>query len=161
MEVPGEAAEGVVAAAGAEPEADGHEQAAHGGERPPAEAGLAARLRERLLPPADAERTCRSLSCPPSHIFFFFFALQTNSPSSAAGDVAGGADDDGHELRVSGHQRPPERGGGATAGGSAARREPCWVCHSFLATGLASPCSFCLCHAFAYLATCKQLVCAG
>jgi hypothetical protein len=42
--VPGEAAEGVVAASGAEPEADGLEQAAHGGERPPAEAGLAARL---------------------------------------------------------------------------------------------------------------------
>ena len=158
MEVPGEAAEGVVAASGAEPEADGHEQAAHGGERPPAEAGLAARLRERLLPPADAERTCLS-SLVSSHIFFFFALQATNS--SAVGDVAGGADDDGHELRVSGHQRPPERGGGATAGGSAARREPCWVCHSFLATGLASPCSFCLCHAFAYLATCKQLVCAG
>jgi hypothetical protein len=61
-QVPGEAAEGVVPAAGAEPEADGHEQAAHGGERPPAEAGLAARLRERLLPPADAERTRLSLS---------------------------------------------------------------------------------------------------
>ena len=61
-QVPGEAAEGVVPAAGAEPEADGHEQAAHGGERPPAEAGLAARLRERLLPPADAERTRFSLS---------------------------------------------------------------------------------------------------
>jgi len=59
-QVPGEAAEGVVSVAGAEPEADGHEQAAHGGERPPAEAGLAARLRERLLPPADAaERTHR------------------------------------------------------------------------------------------------------
>lgn len=134
--VPGEAAEGVVAAAGAEPEADGHEQAAHGGERPPAEAGLAARLRERLLPPADAERT-RTL-CPLSvisrlHSSHCEVRTQTNKPSVG---VAGGLGHDGHELRVRRHQRRPaaERrgGGGATAtAGSAARREPCRVCLRF------------------------------
>jgi hypothetical protein len=74
-QVPGEAAEGVVPAAGAEPEADGHEQAAHGGERPPAEAGLAARLRERLLPPADAERTRLSLSLSSLHSLSLSFSM--------------------------------------------------------------------------------------
>lgn len=127
--VPGEAAEGVVAAAGAEPEADGHEQAAHGGERPPAEAGLAARLRERLLPPADAERTCpSSLSDYASPPPLPTHCEPTNKPS-----VAGGLGDDGHELRVGRHQRRPaeRRGGGGATAGSAARREPCRVRDSF------------------------------
>jgi hypothetical protein len=122
--VPGEAAEGVVAAAVAEREADGHEQAAHGGERPPAEAGLASRLRERLLPPADAERTCLLLRS-------YTAVCRTNDTLL---NVSGGTSDDRHELRVGRHQRPAERGGGGgAAAGSAARREPCWVCVSFLA----------------------------